>query len=235
MRLDKMISNYISKSRTDVKKLIKSGLVLVNGTIVKDNDYDVIESDEIIVDGSIIDNRENIVIMLNKPKGIISATIDKKQKTVIDLVATKYKRKKLFPAGRLDKDTTGLMIITNDGALAHSILSPRKHVEKTYEVKTDGIITDDIKDAFREGVDIGDAICKTAILEKIDDYNCIVKISEGRYHQIKRMFEKFSLNVIELNRISIGNLVLDKNLMQGEFRELTVDEIKLLKGENLYV
>jgi len=170
--------------------------------------------------------------MLNKPQGVISATSDSKSKTVIELLGDKA-RKDLFPVGRLDKDTEGLLLITNDGDLAHGLLSPKKHVDKVYYVRVAGRLTDEDKTAFREGIDIGDDTptlpADLSVLESGEISEAQVCIREGRYHQIKRMFEALGKKVIYLKRLSMGPLILDKDLPCGSFRELTEQEISLLK------
>ena len=164
--------------------------------------------------------------MLNKPKGYISATEDKNEKTVLDLVPEEYSHRNLFPAGRLDKDTTGLMIITDDGNFAHNILSPQKHVRKTYHVIIDIPVTDEMVEGFKAGVMLNDGECKTASLEITGKYTAIVVLTEGRYHQIKRMFGCFGAKVIELQRIGMGNFKIPNNLKLGECREFTEEELK---------
>lgn len=163
--------------------------------------------------------------MLNKPKGYISATEDKSMQTVLDLVPEEYKHRNLFPAGRLDKDTTGLMIITDDGNFAHNILSPQKHVRKTYNVTIDIPVTNEMVEGFKNGVMLNDGECKTASLEITNTYTAIVTLTEGRYHQIKRMFGCFGAKVTELQRIKMGNFTLPKDLKIGECREFTEEEL----------
>lgn len=163
--------------------------------------------------------------MLNKPKGYISATEDKSQKTVLDLVPEKYLHRELFPAGRLDKDTTGLMLITDDGKFAHNILSPRKHIKKVYNVTLDIPVNEEMATGFKKGVALNDGECKSAILEITGTNTCIVTLTEGRYHQIKRMFGCYGAKVIELQRIGMGKLMLPDNLKLGECREFTEEEL----------
>lgn len=163
--------------------------------------------------------------MLNKPKGYISATEDKSQKTVLDLVPEKYLHRELFPAGRLDKDTTGLMLITDDGKFAHNILSPRKHIKKVYNVTLDIPVNEEMEVGFKNGVVLNDGECKSAILEITGKNTCIVTLTEGRYHQIKRMFGCYGAKVIELQRIGMGKLMLPDNLKLGECREFTKEEL----------
>ncbi len=188
-RLDKIIVSQGKYSRTEVKKLASQGKIIVDDKVIKKTDFKVDKNtSRIIVNGEEIQIKEHIYLMLNKPKGYVSATEDAKDKTVLELVPYELFRKDLFPAGRLDKDTTGLMIITDDGILAHNILSPKKHIKKIYEVTLDVIVTDIMIKKFAEGIKLNDGECKSAKLEITGKYNCKVTITEGRYHQIKRMF-----------------------------------------------
>ena len=229
-RLDKVITSQTSYSRSDVKKLIKGKKVLVNNEVVLKSERKVNpETDQIMVDGNLIYYQKYVYLILNKPKGYVSAREDKQDKTVLDLVPEKYQQRNLFPMGRLDKDTTGLMIITDDGILAHEMLAPKKHVKKTYLVKIDQKITNDMIKGFSEGVKLNDGICQKAILIKISDDEGMVTLTEGRYHQIKRMFGCFNSKVIELKRIKMGNLTLPCDLKEGMIRELTKEEMFLLK------
>ena len=230
-RLDKIIGRETGYSRKDIKVLVKNKRVKVNDEIVLKSDMKIGEEDIIKLDDNIIEVNEFIYLVLNKPKGYISATEDDSALTVLDLIDDKYTHRNLFPAGRLDKDTTGLMIITDDGVFAHNILSPNKHVEKTYNVKIDIPITDDMINGFMCGVDLIDGECKSAILEKTGEYTGKVTLTEGRYHQIKRMFGCFSAKVVELERIKMGNFYLPEELKVGEYRGLTKEELKLIKGE----
>ena len=233
-RLDKVISSQTSYSRKEVKKLVAQKKVLVNNQIVSSSDIKIaIEKDTIIVNGERVKYNESVYLILNKPKGYISATEDKNQQTVLDLVPENYKNRSLFPAGRLDKDTTGLMIITDDGNFAHDILSPKKHVKKEYEVELDIPVTAEMEKEFANGIKLNDGQCKTAILKITGTNTCCVTITEGRYHQIKRMFGCFGAKVINLNRIAIGNLKLPSNLKIGECRELTNEELILIKEKNI--
>ena len=169
--------------------------------------------------------REHIYLLLNKPKGYVSTTEEGSQKNVIDLVPDKYKTRTLFPAGRLDKDTTGLMLITDDGEFAHNILSPKRHVKKIYEVTIDIPVTSDMIKGFKDGIKLKDGECKSAILEITGEYTAKVTLLEGRYHQIKRMFGCYAAKVTELNRICMGNLYLPNDISLGEIREATEKEL----------
>jgi 16S rRNA pseudouridine516 synthase len=230
-RLDKIIGRETGYSRKDIKILVKNKRIKVNDEIVLKSDMKVSEKDIIKLDNNIIELNEYIYLVLNKPKGYISATEDESVLTVLDLIDDKYRHRNLFPAGRLDKDTTGLMIITDDGAFAHNILSPKKHVEKIYNVKIDIPITEEMIFGFKNGVELIDGECKSTVLEKTGEYTCKVTLTEGRYHQIKRMFGCFKAKVVELERIKIGNFNLPNDLELGSFRELTEEELKLIKRE----
>ena len=185
--------------------------------------------DKILIDEKELIIKKNIYLILNKPKGYVSATKDFKDKTVLDLVPKEYQHRNLFPAGRLDKDTTGLMLITDDGEFSHNILSPKKHIKKIYEVTIDIEMTNEMVEGFKKGIILNDGECKPANLEITGPNTGIVTLIEGRYHQIKRMFGCHNAKVIELNRIAMGNLYLPKDLKLGEIRELKVEELNLLK------
>lgn len=226
-RIDKIISSQTHYTRKDVKSLIGKKQVMVNGNIINKSDFKVNPDIDVIeVYGEMLKIRKYVYLMLNKPKGYVSATIDKTDRTVLDLVPLEYSHRELFPAGRLDKDTTGLMIITDDGNFAHNILSPNKHISKTYHVTIDIPLTNEMVDGFKNGVMLNDGECKKAILEILDTYEAKVILTEGRYHQIKRMFGCFKSKVIELKRIKMGNLELPENLKEGECRELTNEELE---------
>ena len=224
-RLDKIISHAFALSRKEAKAAIKSGEVSVNGLPVTDPDCKA-EPEAVSFRGQSGAYKEHIYLMLNKPQGVISASEGKGEPTVIDLVPEALFRKGLFPAGRLDKDTVGFVLITDDGGFAHNILSPKKHVEKTYYVETDKPIENDLIEIFRKGVVLYDGTeCMSAFLAIIGERNCIVKIKEGRYHQIKRMFRVNGLQVTYLKRTAIGGLRLDESLAEGECREITEEEL----------
>lgn len=228
-RIDKVIVSQTEYSRKDVKKLIIAKKVTVNEKIVEKSDIKVDTNVDIIkIDNKEINIKENVYIVLNKPMGYISATEDRSMKTVLDLIDKKYLHRELFPAGRLDKDTTGLMIITDDGKFAHNILAPKKHIQKIYEVTIDIPCTEEMVVSFKKGISLNDGVCKSANMEIIGEYTSIVTLTEGRYHQIKRMFGCFGAKVVKLNRIAMGNLYLPKDLKLGESRELTKEELELL-------
>lgn len=229
-RIDKIIAAQTEYSRKDVKKLILQKRIKVNNELIFKSEEKVDENNDLIsIDGQIINVKEFVYLILNKPKGYISATEDKTQQTVLDLIDEKYMHRQLFPAGRLDKDTTGMMIITDDGQFAHNILAPKKHISKTYEVEIDIPVTQEMKKGFENGVELNDGICKTANLEITGEYTAIVILTEGRYHQIKRMFGCFGAKVVNLNRIAMGGLKLPNDLNLGESRELSKQEIELLQ------
>ena len=228
-RLDKIISNRTGISRKDAKAAISSGKVTVSGNIIRSSDFKVSENDEIFLEGKKVSGNAHIYIVLNKPKGYVSATEDPEQKTVIELVPPELFRNGIFPSGRLDKDTTGLMIITDDGDFAHRILAPRKHVPKKYAVTIDLPVTEEMAEGFENGIELSDGICKSAKLFKTGEYTCEVTLSEGRYHQIKRMFGCFGAKVTKLHRLSMGGFSLPENLLPGECRELTENELSLIE------
>ena len=234
MRLDKLLSDMNVGTRSEIKKNIRKGQVSVNGETIKDAGISVSGDEEIVYLGQRIQYETFEYYMMNKPAGVISASEDTRQETVLDLMDTN-RRKDLFPVGRLDKDTTGLLLITNDGQLAHDMLSPKKHVDKTYFVRVQGRITDDMVKAFETGIDIGDekdtapAVLKVINSGEISEAE--VTITEGRYHQVKRMFEAVGGKVDYLKRLSMASLVLDEALAPGEYRRLTDEEVAGLKSK----
>ena len=218
-------------SRKEVKELIRKGYVSINGDIIKNDDYKVDElNDEIIIFDNNIKYDEFIYLMLNKPQGYVSATTDYNNSTVLDLIDG-YEKRNLFPIGRLDIDTEGLLILTNDGELSHKLLSPKNHVDKKYYVKYDGKYNDKFIDISNKGIPLDDFTCKPAKFENLGNNEAYITISEGKFHQIKRMMEYVGCNVTYLERIEFGPLKLDSNLKRGEFRVLSKEEIDLLKME----
>jgi len=232
-RIDKFLSANGKISRKEAARLCRDGEVTVNGVPVCDSSQKISpEKDEVVCRGQKIEYREHIYIMMNKPEGIVSASEDKKEKTVVDLVPEKLFRPGLFPAGRLDKDSTGFVLITDDGDFAHNILSPKKHIEKTYLVSLKEEMTDGDILALEKGIALknGTSFLPSKI-ERISEREYKVVLSEGKYHQIKRMFGYTGNCVTSLKRIKMGNLELDESLSPGECREITEDEISLiLKG-----
>lgn len=231
-RIDRILSEQTNYSRKEIKKFVSKGLVLVNGLVVRKSDekYDD-DNISIKINGKDIRVSKHFYLLLNKPKGYVSTTVSDKNKTVIDLVPDKYKTRTLFPAGRLDKDTTGLMLITDDGVFAHNILSPKKHIKKIYEVVIDKEISVEMVNGFRDGVKLNDGECKSALLEKIDTNKCLVTLTEGRYHQIKRMFGCYKAKVLELKRICMGELYLPSDLGVGEVREVSDEELLKIQSK----
>lgn len=225
-RIDRILSEQTNYSRKEIKKLVSKGLVLVNECVVRRSDEKYDEDNiSIKINGEDVSVNKHFYLLLNKPKGYVSTTVSDSDKTVIDLVPNKYKTRTLFPAGRLDKDTTGLMLITDDGVFAHNILSPKKHIKKIYEVVIDKDVSDEMINGFEEGVKLNDGECKSALLEKVDTNKCLVTLTEGRYHQIKRMFGCYKAKVLELKRICMGELYLPTNLAVGEVREVSDEEL----------
>ena len=231
MRLDKYLCETGFGTRSQVKDLLKKGQVMVNGEVVKKPELKINETtDQILCQGKKASYQKNIYLMLHKPAGVVSATEDSREKTVLDLVRPEDRKNGLFPVGRLDKDTDGLLLLTDDGELAHRLLSPKKHVDKTYYAKIDGQITEEHVKQFREGLDIGDekktlpAVLTILLSGPVSEIE--VTIHEGRFHQIKRMFEAVGCKVTYLKRLSMGSLVLDETLQLGEYRPLTEAELK---------
>ena len=237
MRLDKFLVEMKKGSRSEVKKLIKSGRVTVDGQTVREPEqkFDP-ERAQISLDGQTVSYASFEYFMLNKPQGVVSATEDRRFQTVVDLIDT-ARRKDLFPAGRLDIDTEGLLLITNDGQLAHQLLSPKKHVDKVYFARVEGILPSDVKEQFAKGLTLdGDVKTLPARLELLKEgpvSEVRLTIHEGKFHQVKRMFEAVGCRVIYLKRLSMGSLVLDEALAPGEYRRLTDDELCALKGEEV--
>ena len=231
-RIDRILSEQTNYSRKEIKKLVSKGVISVNGCVVRKSDEKYDEDNiSIKINGEDISVNKHFYLLLNKPKGYVSTTVSDSDKTVIDLVPDKYKTKTLFPAGRLDKDTTGLMLITDDGVFAHNILSPKKHIKKVYEVVIDKEISDEMVNGFKEGVKLNDGECKSALLEKIDINKCLVTLTEGRYHQIKRMFGCYKAKVLELKRICMGELYLPSDLAVGKVREVRDEELLKIQSK----
>ncbi|MDD6619932.1 MAG: pseudouridine synthase [Eubacteriales bacterium] len=233
-RIDKIISSAKNISRKDASQLIKQGKITVNGKTVKSPKEKFDEKSDVILCGDEkIEYNEFVYIMMNKPKGVISASEGKSDLTVIDILPKEMKRKNLFPAGRLDKDTTGFMLVTDDGDFAHRILSPKNHIEKTYIADLDKPFNDIVAADFENGIELKDAICMPACIEALDgDFKkAVVTIKQGMYHQIKRMFKKHSITVVDLKRIKMGGLSLDSSLNEGECRYITPEELKIITGE----
>lgn len=226
-RLDKFIANQLILSRSVVRNAIQKGKVKINGITVRDSGTIITESDNVTFEEKSVTYKEHIYVLMNKPMGILSASNDKSRKTVVDLVPSNLKRQGMFPVGRLDKDTTGLLIITDDGEFAHNCISPKKEISKSYIATLDGDITDNMIKTFADGVVLADGtLCKSAVLEKVGTNVARIIITEGKYHQIKRMFGTVGLGVNQLHRESIGNLTLPPELLQGECVEIDAETLK---------
>ena len=233
-RLDQYLTLAGEGSRSQVKQFLKKGLVQVDGITEKQAKRKVLGNEQITLNGKPVYYEEHCYLMLHKPAGVVTATEDKKEKTVMDLI-TLQQKKDLFPVGRLDKDTEGLLLVTNDGELAHRLLSPKKHVDKCYFAKVQGNVTKDDAEKFAEGVNIGTEdepeITMPGKLDiiKSDDLSEIrLTIQEGKFHQVKRMFQAVGKEVVYLKRERMGSLILDDNLAEGEYRMLTEEELKNL-------
>lgn len=236
MRIDKFLANQDIGSRSQVKQYIKKGMISVNGTVCKSPEQKIDENtDQISYNGTVIGYQKHHYYMLNKPAGCVSATNDNLHTTILDLLKGSVSVKNLFPVGRLDIDTEGLLLITDDGELSHNLLSPSKHVAKTYFARIDGLVTEEHIKAFKAGLDIGDdkptkpgtLFIKSANPDTSTS-EILLTITEGRYHQVKRSFEVLGMKVTYLKRLSMGSLALDEALAPGEFRELTDSELQAL-------
>lgn len=235
MRLDKYLVACAVGSRTEVKNFLKSGRVTVNGKKEKSAKLQINEeTDEICFDGQKLTYEEFVYYMMNKPQGVISATEDPKHKTVLDLLDDLARSKEVFPVGRLDIDTHGLLLLTNDGQLAHALLSPKRHVDKTYLAQVDGIVTQEDVETFAQGIPLKDFTCQPAKLELVsidrEKNQSLVRvtIAEGKFHQVKRMVAYCDKEVVDLQRLTMGTLTLDEGLKRGEWRRLTKEELEAL-------
>ena len=233
MRLDKYLVACAVGSRTEVKNFLKAGRVTVNGKKEKSAKLQINEdTDEICFDGQKIDYEEFVYYMMNKPQGVISATEDPKHKTVLDLLDDYARAKEVFPVGRLDIDTHGLLLLTNDGQLAHALLSPKRHVDKTYLAQVDGIMTDEDIETFAQGISLKEFTCQPAKLELLsidrekDESLVRVTIAEGKFHQVKRMVAYCGKEVVNLQRLTMGTMTLDEDLKRGEWRRLSKEELE---------
>ena len=232
MRIDKYLANMNVGSRKEVHQLIKKGIVAVNGTTVKTPKQQVKESDQVTVNGDAVAYQKYHYFLLNKPKGVLSATEDRSQPTVISILAPQDRYQGIVPVGRLDKDTTGLLLLTNDGQLNHELLAPGKHVDKVYRAEIAGVANDATVKTFAAGMTLGDGTklqpAELKILSQDEEHGrstIEIKIREGKYHQIKRMFGAVGMKVVELERISMGDLTLPANLKRGEYLELKLEDI----------
>lgn len=233
MRLDKFLAHANYGTRREVKKIIRSGWVSVNDKIIRNDDYKIDETKDIIcVDGEIVNYQKYYYVMLNKPDGYVSATIDDRYPTVLDLIYEDFALD-LFPVGRLDLDTEGLLLLSNDGSLSHELLSPKKHVDKEYYVTLEKPFSEQDIATLEAGVAINEQeVCKEAKVKRIDENKMYLIIQEGKYHQVKRMMHAINNEVTYLKRVRMGSLVLDEDLALGAYRMLSEEEIKMLKGEN---
>lgn len=232
MRLDRLVADSGALTRSEARKQIKNGCVTVDGEVVRDISMHVDENCRLCIGGEEVHYSEFMYIMLNKPQGVVSATEDKKQKTVLDLLDPSFSRYNLFPVGRLDIDTVGFLLLTNDGALAHKLTAPSKDFGKTYFVRLEKDISDEEISMLEEGVDIGDLITKPAKVVRKAENEILLTITEGKFHQIKRMAEAVGNCVIYLKRLSYGELFLDETLEEGKYRSLTAEEIALIYNVN---
>ena len=226
-RLDKLISSATALSRRDAAKAIRDKRVCLNGSVCRLGDVKVdTDSDTVTLDGASLSFSRNVYYMMNKPAGVVSATEDREERTVIDILPDELRRRGVFPAGRLDKDTTGLLLLTDDGDFAHRMLSPKKHVDKTYIAQLDREPEADAGESFSSGLTLSDGtVCLPAEAQRLDDRLYRVTLREGKYHQVKRMFAAIGSRVTSLKRVSIGGLSLDESLSEGETRELTAEEL----------
>lgn len=226
MRLDKFLSDSTDMSRKDIKQLIKKKAVTVNGDVITKPEIQVTESDTVTVNGQVVLYKRFVYLILNKPAGYVSATEDKKYPVVTDLVPEEYRHFDVFPAGRLDIDTEGLLMLTNDGEFVHDITSPKKNVYKRYFAHLDKSAEEADKDVFADGMEFKDFTAKPARLEICDDAKKVfVEIAEGKFHQVKRMFERVGKTVVYLKRVSIGGLTLPQDLALGEVKEMDCNEL----------
>ncbi len=218
-RLDKVVASLMGCTRSQAREIIKQKRVQINYNIVSDIALKLdVDADKLEIDGNALKYEKFVYYLMNKPKGVLSASRDKRAKTVLDLLDAQDRRADIFCVGRLDKDTTGLLIITDDGETAHKLMSPKKDIDKTYKATLDGDVTDDMISAFKKGVILADGTkCKPALLQIAGDKEALLTVSEGKYHQVKRMFGTVGLGVVELKRVSIGKLELPKNLDEGEY------------------
>lgn len=234
MRLDKYLCSCGLGTRSELKKIIKSKRVQVDGKITDAPDFKVNENSSVTLDGKEVEYNKYTYIMLNKPAGYLSATKDNNRKTIMELFEDKYRNIGLFPVGRLDKDTVGLLILTNDGDFAHNTLSPKKHVKKTYIAHIEGTLPENAVEIFNKGVILKDFTCESSdlIIEGTENGNTVVKVTihEGKYHQIKKMFLSLNCKVVYLKRISFGKIKLDNNLKEGEYRPLSEKEMNFVKA-----
>ena len=228
-RLDKVISHMSGASRREVKEMVRQGRVTVGGATVTNAETKVDTAAEICLDGKVLGVEEKTYLMLHKPSGILTATEDKRQKTVLDLLAPEYRNRGLSPVGRLDIDTEGLLLLTNDGEMNHRLTSPKYHVDKVYEAVVEGTLTAEDAEAFAAGIPLKDFTCLPAKLEILAPDRCLVTVQEGKFHQVKRMLGSLGKSVIYLKRLSVGPISLPVDLTKGNYRPLTKKEVETLR------
>lgn len=237
-RLDKILAMQGTASRKDVKEIIKKGRVAVNGVTVKDSSVKVGETDVVTLDGVVLSLKKHIYLMLNKPQGVVSASDSESDTTVVDLVPDEFYRSGLFPAGRLDKDTVGFVLITDDGDFAHRILSPKNHIVKTYEAKLEHSLTENDIAKLQNGITLQDGTTlkesKVLIIDNSNTPTVRIQICEGKYHQVKRMFAATGNKVTYLKRTHMGDLPLDPALLEGECREITPFELEKIENGKIF-
>ena len=228
MRLDKYLAESAQCTRSEAKVMLSRGRVQVNGTVCKKGDTQLKENDTVAVDGKALNYRKFVYIMLNKPEGVVSASVDPRDTTVVDLVGDAYPRRELFPAGRLDKTSTGFVLLTDDCGFAHDILAPRRHASKTYTGAIDTPLTEEMRKGFAQGVTLADGtVLSPAEVTPLSEDGLTVRVvlRQGVYHQIKRMFGVYNAGVNALHRDAIGGLALDAALVPGQWRELSDKEV----------
>lgn len=230
LRVDKLLADTGRWSRKEAKELVRSGRVMANGTTVLRPEAKLeTEGLSLMVDGAEVRWQKFTYLMMNKPGGVLTATRDHRQPTVLDLLPAELQRQQLRPVGRLDKDTEGLLLLTNDGALAHRLLSPKSHVDKVYYAEIDGTANEEDVEAFAQGMTLADGlVCQSAVLESLGEGRCLVTLREGKFHQVKRMLAERGKNVTYLKRLSMGALCLDNSLKIGNYRHLSEEEVRTL-------
>lgn len=230
LRVDKLLADTGRWSRKEAKELVRSGRVMANGTTVLRTEAKLeTEGLSLMVDGAEVRWQKFTYLMMNKPGGVLTATRDHRQPTVLDLLPAELQRQQLRPVGRLDKDTEGLLLLTNDGALAHRLLSPKSHVDKVYYAEIDGTANEEDVEAFAQGMTLADGlVCQSAVLESLGEGRCLVTLREGKFHQVKRMLAERGKNVTYLKRLSMGALCLDNSLKIGNYRHLSEEEVRTL-------
>ncbi len=229
MRIDKLLGLLGLATRSESKGLLKAGRVQINGETIRDGGINVLEGDEVTLDGKLLDKRTERHLLLYKPSGILTAAEDRRQPTVMDLLPYVYRSLGCMPVGRLDKDTAGLLLLTTDGALAHRLLAPKSHVDKVYRAVVDGALTEEDREAFAAGIPLKDFTALPSEMEILAPDTALVTVREGKFHQVKRMFGARGRQVLALERIRFGPLTLDEDMRPGQYRELTMEETAALR------